>query len=338
MCLSCPHERYTAASLARFQVKASEPLPPPGNPPSYPAYLKPIPINTRPVLPVLEGLLNKYVPGAARFLYSTWTAEESALKYQEISNAIRDGEFAEDVLTRFRLRYAAYVTKHLEPVWRAGIAEVAAGVQTGRLVPSMAQEYTGSRIAAYLDRSGGKLIKYLEGEQRAALRAVVRHYTVERPVSTEELARYLRPLVGLTKDGAARVVAYRDELLDQVRAGQLKPARAEHLVQNYSHFLERRRANVIAVTETTNAFNDGSLTAVQDAQAQGYFPGDVVKQWLTREDERVCSTCGPLDGKTAPVDQPFPGGLERPGAHPVCRCALVYEALVDTRDEGAQAA
>jgi SPP1 gp7 family putative phage head morphogenesis protein len=74
-----------------------------------------------------------------------------------------------------------------------------------------------------------------------------------------------------------------------------------------------KRAKLIAQTETTRAAYQGSK--------QGYRESGVISQveWVTVNDERVCPTCGPLDGTRAPLDGTFEGGTSVP-AHPGCRC------------------
>jgi SPP1 gp7 family putative phage head morphogenesis protein len=75
----------------------------------------------------------------------------------------------------------------------------------------------------------------------------------------------------------------------------------------------KRRAKLIAQTETTRAAAQGSI--------EGYEQSGVVseQEWVTVNDERVCPTCGPLNGKRAPLRGTFPGGVSVP-AHPGCRC------------------
>lgn len=74
-----------------------------------------------------------------------------------------------------------------------------------------------------------------------------------------------------------------------------------------------RRAQLIAQTETTRAAFEGSVL--------GYEESKVVAEveWVTVNDERVCPTCGPLNGKRAPLRGTFEGGASVP-AHPGCRC------------------
>ena len=85
------------------------------------------------------------------------------------------------------------------------------------------------------------------------------------------------------------------------------------LVRELEPTFGRRRSKLIAQTETTRAAYEGNLA--------GYEESKVVDEldWVTVRDERVCPTCGPLDGKKAPLRGTFEGGFAPP-AHPGCRC------------------
>lgn len=80
------------------------------------------------------------------------------------------------------------------------------------------------------------------------------------------------------------------------------------------------RSYMIARTETSFAANMGTVSAYQRAGING-------KRWLTGSDERVCSKCGPMHGKKAPIDQPFENGFLVPPAHPNCRCTIVSDLI-----------
>lgn len=86
------------------------------------------------------------------------------------------------------------------------------------------------------------------------------------------------------------------------------------LVKELQPTFGKRRARVIAQTETTRAAAQGSIL--------GFEQSGVVDQaeWVTVKDERVCPTCGPLHGKRAPLRGTFEGGKSYPPAHPKCRC------------------
>ena len=85
---------------------------------------------------------------------------------------------------------------------------------------------------------------------------------------------------------------------------------------------DARRAKLIAITETTNAYAQGELTAAREIEKAGYF--EYEKQWETNNDDIVCEICRPLqyDGTNAVqgVRGLFPNGTQAPPAHPGCRC------------------
>jgi SPP1 gp7 family putative phage head morphogenesis protein len=88
------------------------------------------------------------------------------------------------------------------------------------------------------------------------------------------------------------------------------------LTQELAPLFGRQRARMIAQTETTRAYAEGNTAS--------YRRSGVVEQveWRTANDERVCPTCGPLNGKRTTVGGTFEGGYSPP-AHPRCRCWIV---------------
>lgn len=91
----------------------------------------------------------------------------------------------------------------------------------------------------------------------------------------------------------------------------------EALIRELEPAFGRRRAELIASTETTKAY--------AEAQKQSYRESGVIQkmEWRTAEDERVCPVCGPLAGRRAEFDEEFEAGISMPPAHPGCRCWLV---------------
>ena len=105
-------------------------------------------------------------------------------------------------------------------------------------------------------------------------------------------------------------------------------SRADQMAATYAGRQHRYRAMNIARTELAMAYNEGAIGAVEAAQAQGYM-GDMVKVWLTADDERVCPICAPLDGVEVNINAFFTGNTNRaplriPPAHPQCRCAVDF--------------
>jgi SPP1 gp7 family putative phage head morphogenesis protein len=90
------------------------------------------------------------------------------------------------------------------------------------------------------------------------------------------------------------------------------------LVKELQPTFGRKRAKLIAQTETTRAAREGSVI--------GYEQSGVVQEveWYSVRDERVCPICGDsptgLHGKRAPLRGTFFNGASHPPAHPGCRC------------------
>jgi len=106
------------------------------------------------------------------------------------------------------------------------------------------------------------------------------------------------------------------------------------LVDDLASTFDRKRARLIAVTETTNAAARGTYAGFKES---GVVTGLV---WRTANDERVCPWCGSLDGAIVSIDggafyDELPADLqgklkrrfELPPAHPGCRCRIAAQVL-----------
>lgn len=80
-----------------------------------------------------------------------------------------------------------------------------------------------------------------------------------------------------------------------------------------------RRAQTIAVTETTRAFSQGMDLVHRQISGAGIR---MDKVWQTSNDERVCPICGPNHGKK---EREWTGVSGPPPAHPNCRCWVTLE-------------
>lgn len=72
------------------------------------------------------------------------------------------------------------------------------------------------------------------------------------------------------------------------------------------------RAEMIAVTEVTRAYEQGQSAAIDEYKLAGL---EVDEYWQTNNDELVCPICGPLNETKRGDDWQDP-----PPAHPRCRC------------------
>ena len=79
-----------------------------------------------------------------------------------------------------------------------------------------------------------------------------------------------------------------------------------------------RRAQTIAVTETTRSYAEGTELVRQELDRGGIR---MEETWQTSNDERVCPVCGPNDGKRKSEGWTVTGAP----AHPNCRCWITLE-------------
>ena len=82
------------------------------------------------------------------------------------------------------------------------------------------------------------------------------------------------------------------------------------LVEGLTPMFGPVRADMIASTETTRAYQEGNVNAWGKTGFINQF------RYQTAEDERVCPICGPLDGKLFYLSDK----AHSPPLHPRCRC------------------
>jgi len=300
-----------------------------GNRPGLPpGVAKPIPVNTRDIAKVLRGMTNAREGKLRRILFSTRNAEARALKYQEIRNALRTGELSEAALERFRQAYATMVVDEFGPHLQAAAQTGARAISTqgaaltGR---SLVFQGTQARIDAWVARHGADLVVDITTQQRRALQVMTRALAQDN-VGPRDGARYLRSVVGLTDRESLAVARLRSTLAAQ---GDVSPAQVVNRAEDYAGFLARRRADRIARTELSYAFNQGTLAVMREAVSAGTF-SRVEKMWYTPDDERTCEFCSALHEQVVGIEETFPGVTKRvpntltPPAHPNCRCTIIY--------------
>ncbi len=138
-------------------------------------------------------------------------------------------------------------------------------------------------------------------------------------LNAEEIGSLIQAAAGLTQVQANALATM---FLDARMRGQT-PKQLQALIDAASKRYLRQRAKLAAGTEAWRAWQLGQFSAA--AQKQRMTNAQVVRTWVTARDERVCPTCGPLDGATMPVGQAFAYG--DPPIHPNCRCNLEYEVV-----------
>ena len=273
------------------------------------------------VLDKLNSFIDTNSPKLATFLHHQINQQQNAVTYKELYEAIHQGQFPLSYLTQWQQDYSQFLIDYYAPMVDKAVTQAAI---------DLAGEYAGAvfdpqmgLMDDYIKNHGGKLIQQLTQTQYVAINNLVRQAAMTDTMTVDQLARAIRPCVGLTQRQAQYVKHYYDNLIDQGYSPQdaLKKQAA------YAGKVHRQRAQTIAETEMAYAYNASADAVVQQNIKDGYFAPDVEKYWLTADDELVCDECGTIDGETVPVDAPFSIGVKLPPAHPRCRCAVGYKNI-----------
>lgn len=275
----------------------------------------------------LRSFLDASEPRLVYFLVNLWKAQGDAITYKELREAILAGELTADYLEEWREDYVRFVTQRLLPEWEKAMA--AAAEELNATYPDWKYNPSAAGVYEWMETRAAEFVTSVSETQIEGLRAIIRQAATLHTMSADELARAIRPMVGLYAAQAMANLRYYEELI----ANGVNPRRARDLSIRYGARQHRYRGYLIARTELAFGYNKGMYEGVKQAQKDGYI-GDTKKIWCTADDERVCSSCGALEGKEIALDDEFnyhtklqytnPGIKRTPPAHPNCRCTVLY--------------
>ncbi len=281
----------------------------------------------------IHDLLNSFIdtqsPVAAKFLYRMWNDQQKAVTYKELHEAILSGGLDTSFLMEWQQDYSTFLADCYAPLVDKAVkaAKDALASQLGGFV----QDPMADAMERYIDTHGGRLIQSISQSQYKTINALVKQATLTDTLTVDELARCIRPCIGLTQTQAQQAKRFYEQLRED---GYSKTAALKRQA-SYATKLHRERAYSIAQTEMAYAYNNGMDAVIRQNIEQGFISQDVEKEWSAARDERVCPVCGSLHGQKVPEDEPFQNGVMMPPAHPGCRCALKYHVNpVETPQNG----
>ena len=292
------------------------------------------------VLRLLRSFLDANEPALVRILVNTWRSQGNAITYKELREAILAGDVSPELLEEWMQDYSRFVTRELQPAWDRAIA--AAVVELEQRYPTFFFDPMADGVRAWTATRSAEFVTNVTNTQIEGIRAVVRRAANLEGMSVTELAKAIRPMVGLTEQASMAVMNY----YETMRSNGVSAKRAQDRAVRYATRLHRKRAYLIARTELATAYNAGAHEGTKQAQEAGYL-GQCVKEWCTAGDERVCPMCGGLSGTRWGMDDDImydytykrsgitsvrrinpsladPEAGKRPPAHPGCRCAVKY--------------
>lgn len=246
-----------------------------------------------------------------------------------------DGALTTETLELWWQDYSILVTEKLSGMWTKAIET---GPKGQPILDGIAFEFNMQTpgIFDWLSERGAEFVTSSTQEQQDAIAALLSKKMREGH-SVDELARLIRPCIGLTKGQAMANVRYYDSIVENLKKEHPRMKiesirrKAREAALKYAERQHRDRAFTIAQTESAFAYNRGADEGIRQAQAEGYL-GNVKKRWNTSGDDGVCEICSSLEGTEIDMDAEFGFGGKvlfkghklLPPAHPRCACAIEY--------------
>lgn len=292
----------------------------------------------------LNSFLNNNEPKVVRFLVQMWKDQEAAITYKELRESILRGTLTFEALEAWRQDYVVFFNEKLKDVLinatTTGGKDLAAAMLSGADV--YAPMLTG--IDNWITVHGAEWITLMSDEAKEAVSTMIK-YTADGNMTVDELARIIRPTIGLTEQQSLANIHFYENCKKHIKkhlmekypdmkeatAEKQAAKRAKESAARYAARQHRERAQNIAQTELAFAYNKGADDAVHQAVDEGLLPRMKAK-WSTAADEGVCEICDALDGVEIELGDTFQfkgrslyaGQKQTPPAHPRCRCALCY--------------
>lgn len=275
--------------------------------------------------------------GPIVMLSGFWDDQRDAISYQELRMLVENGTLDEATLEEWQQDYSRLVAEKMPEVW--GDAILAGSVSQpvmDHIASSFVFEPTRTTVLEWVRQRAALLVTSCTQEQQKAIAMLLEDQARNR-YSVDELAKLIRPCIGLTKGQASAVRNFYDSLVASLTEQHPRTSPAKIHAQaldkavKYAEQLHRQRARTIAITEMAYAYNFGADEGVRQAQ-DNLLLGRCVKRWNTSGDERVCKRCGDLSGKEVGMDERFfqanlpayPEAGLLPPIHPRCACAVEY--------------
>ena len=290
------------------------------------------------ILDRLERYIQDNEGKPLRLLVNHWKYQQDALSYREIRDMIKQGGLPSDLVREWTGDYSRFVIDKFAPVWKDSMVAGSHGQPAfDKVMQTFHFNPYRSDVKSWIDERGAAFIRDVTDQQQEAMRTMIKQYMYEK-YSADELAKVIRPCVGLTDGQSRSVMRYYESLKENMREQhpRMKQSNLEEKCMNkaliYAERMHRDRAKMIAQTEMAFAYNHGMHESMRQAMKEGLI-GTLEKRWITSGNENVCAECDALNGVQIGFDVPFDFGKHNhlfdgmedcPPKHPRCCCVVQY--------------
>lgn len=282
----------------------------------------------------MKEYLESAISDPIQFLETFWHDQAMVITYAELRKIATDEEFPEEIMEVWRQDYSKLIAEKITPAWEEAII---AGIESNPQLVGM--EFDASvLVREWTVRRSAELVTNITQEQADAIRHIISE-AVNNHMGSEEVARYIRPVIGLTEPQTAANLKFYNNFKEQLAKDhpRMKPEsierKARQAAARYASKQHRARAKTIARTELARAYAEGRDAAIREAIAKGLMPRmkkKIIMAMLV-PDSRHCTPCRKLDGTTIDIDEYFTVQVGNrmikeliPPLHPNCYCVVDY--------------
>lgn len=290
--------------------------------------------NAKEILNRLETFLKGNLDEPVNMLAGFWKDQQKAISYPELREIVLRGGVTTQQIDEWMHDYTLLVNESFSKVWESAMEAGSHGqpILDGK---NFSFDFANANATKWIYDRGSQFVTNCTDIQKQAISTMLLR-GMEQQQTVDEIATNIRACIGLTRGQATAAMNYYDNVKKQLRDqhpnmwNSTIETKAKRQAQMYAERLHRQRAMTIAQTEMAFAYNQGTDLSMRQAYAENLV-GAYKKVWTTSGDDRVCSTCEALDGKTVGMEGDFgfgrglfDGDGELPPAHPRCACAIEY--------------
>lgn len=288
------------------------------------------------VLERLNAYLDEHADEPVRMLCGFWKDQQNAISYQELRRAVMAGVLSMEAIRLWQQDYSVLVRDKMSKLWKDALSAGPDGQPFMDGLKNFKLDMERPGILQWINQHGAEFVTNCTQDQKDAIASLLAK-KMRDGHTVDELARMIRPCIGLTKGQAEANAKYYDHIVETLTKDHPKMSKesirkkALEASGKYAERQHRQRAYTIAQTESAFAYNRGADEGVRQAQEEGLL-GQCRKRWSTSGDDAVCDMCAALDGVEVEMDESFgfkgkmlfPGYKLLPPAHPRCACAVEY--------------
>lgn len=184
--------------------------------------------------------------------------------------------------------------------------------------------YRQGIVRAYVDKNKPALARskeFYEGGREMFLRQAF-----SAPESVQKIEMLYQRSFDQLKGITSQMSQSLSRELSSGLANGLNPRTIARKISKSISEIERKRAEVIARTEIIHAHAEGQLDSFE---RQGVRELNIMAEWSTAGDDRVCEQCAPLEGVVLTIKEAR-GMIPR---HPNCRCTWIPANVGEDTEE-----